>query len=474
MWEASGLFPDKLKKFEREIEDLQKEVENHEEILVDLQGYGSGIGRWGSVGRGRSKASSRSSKRENRPSRTNERTGRGSRRERDPYVDDGNERAADGEDSSSSSRRSEDGEEEVDEDEDEDEEDVAGDVSGRNAPAPDAAHVSTLGLNMPRHRDVSATPPRSALRRVQLTGVIEQQAQVTRSTTPLLPGPESPKTTKNEKPRFRFRKGVKAYINEYFDYKVDQLVDEKVEKRLALERSKEPSRAPASGVSNRNVRFPEGVKPADLSPPGPLRSAHLKPNSKRLVAKVAQPQRPQASKIRTGSPYRARPRMPAPALYRVGSSRPEAPTSRGKSGVPDVVVGVEPKVGNLGAEERGGQEEGWVDDVEEEEQGKEYIDEEAEVVEDGASDADSMGPNDGFSDADADVYKDSQSMARIRDFGPAPDANAFGAVQATVEDDVTSNGTSVDPVQLVRDLWPNPAPRRPLKRRHGFINARTV
>lgn len=435
MWEASGLFPDQLKKFEREIEDLQKEVENHEEILVDLQGYGSGIGRWGSVGRERSKASSRGSKRDNRPSRSNRTTSRGSRWERELYADVGNEGAADG-DSISSSRRSEDGDEEVDEDEDEED-------------------VSTPGLNMPRHRDVSAAPPRSALRRVQLTGVIEQQPQVTRSTTPLLPGPESPKSTKNEKPRFRFRKGVKAYINDYFDYKVDELVEKKVEERLALERSKEPSRAPASGVSNRNVRFPEGVKPADLSPPGPLRSAHLKPNNKHPVPKVAQPRRPQASRVRTGSPYLARPGMPAPALYRVGSSRPGAPASRVKSRVPDVVVGVEPKVGNLGAEERGGQEEGWVDEVEEEEE-NEYIDEDAEVIEDGASDADSMVPNDGFSDADDDVYKDIQSMARIRDFGPAPDANAFGALQATVEDDVTSNGTSVDPVQLVRDLWPNP------------------
>lgn len=395
-WEVSRLFPDTLKKFEKEIEKLQKEVEDHEEILVDLQGYGSGIGRWGSVAAGRSKASSRGSKREDGPSRVNRKTSRGNRRGRDPNVDDGEEEAADSGEGNSSSKRSEyeDGEEE------------SGQVSSMNAPARDAANVSRPRLSIPRHRDASAVPPRSALKRGQ------DPPQVSRRTIPLLPGPESPKTIEKEKPRFRFRKGIKAYMNDFLDYKVNELVDYKVEKRLALERSREPSRGLAPGLVNRSIKFSEKV---EISIPEPRRASPKITKNKRSVPQIAQPVRPRSSRVRRSSPYRARARIPAPALYRVKSSRREKATSRAKTPVSEVVDD-EPEVGNLDTDGRGGQDHDWVDDVQEEEEGKEYIDEDAqdaEEVEEPGSGAVSLTPNDGFPDADDDLYQDIRSMARI-------------------------------------------------------------
>lgn len=457
-------------------------MENHEEILVDLQGYGSGIGRWGSVGNGRPKASQRGSRRVNGLSRSNRRTSGENKKGRNPLVDKGDEDAAASEDSRSSSRRTENGEAEDGKEEEEDKaegEEERGNVSGRKAPAQVATRVS-----IPRHRDVSVAPPRSALRRTRPAGGVEQGPEVPRFLTPVSVGPESPKTIKKEKPRFHFRNGVKAYINDLFEYKVDELVDQKVEKRLALRQSREPTRAPASGVSKRNVTFPEGVKPADLSSPKAKRPAPIKANSKRPVAKVPQPAGPKSSRVRSSSVYWARNRTPTPALYRVGNTRKGERSATPKSALPKVVV-KEPLLGILAAEERGGTQEEWIDDVEEEEtingpagSAGTYISEVAEV-EDGAGAGPSSAPTHGVTNANRGVYPDIPDAARIGDFDPGPDAATFAALYAGIPDDITSDGESVDPLQLVRGLWPNlgphrpdPAPRRPLIKRHGFVNTR--
>jgi len=445
-WEASGLFPDKLRKFEGEIENLQREVENHEEVLVDLQGYGSGIGRWGSVGGGRSKETSKASQMDDGPSRTPRWT-IGGRRRKDPKVHDGEEEAAGSEDSSSSSRRSGDEEEEEEEEDNNDDEveeggkEEVGQIRGRNASGQDTANMSRPRLSMPRHRDAVA-PPRSALKRPQNA---EAPSPATRSIVPLLPASESPTITKKQKPRYRFRKGIKAYMNDLFKYKVDKLVDEKVERRLAHERSQEPGRAAASGLSNKSIKFSEEVEKVLIDVPEPMSPSVYKTTDKRSVAKAAQPERPRASMVRESTPFRARTRAPTPAPYRVGSTgrRNRSPPPRSPPPKHDDDDLVE---GDGDAEERGGAEDEWVDDQEEEwvdyEEVEEkiiyqtqnawnagtYIDEDADEADEGARDATSVVANHGSSDPDADadegVYQDIRDMARRRESEVEPDAVA--------------------------------------------------
>lgn len=435
-------------------------MEDHEEVLVDLQGYGSGIGSWGSVGGGKSKDSSR-----------------GRRRERKRYVDDGDDEAADSEHSRSSSQRSD--------DEEEEEEKEGRQAGGRNGPARGAATASRPKVSNPQRPQAPAAPPRSALTRAQAARADEQTyhpGQVSRRMIPLSTGPESPKTTK-EKPRFRFRRGLKAYMNDFLDYKVDELVEYKVEKRLALGRSQEPGSGPALGLVNGRIKFVEDVDAIGISVPGPMKPLPKKVVNKRPVPKVAHPERPRASKGRQSSRYRVMPMAHVPALYRVGrSSRRRTRSPPAKSRIPEVVVD-EPDKGNPDAEERGGKEEEWVDDDVEE---PKHTTHPAKAqpphiswdIPHEASDADSMAPNDGFSDADDDVHKDIGSVAaRIREFRPAPDAAAFNALRATVEEAESSDDASVDPEKLVRDLWPRLGPpRRPLglNKRHGFVEVRTV
>lgn len=480
----------RLRKFEGEIESLQREVENHEEVLVDLQGYGSGIGRWGSVGGGRSKDSSKVSQMDDRPSRTSGWT-IGGRRRKDPKVHDGEEEAADSEDSISSSRRSEDGVEDDDEEEEGKFEEV-GQNRGRNAPGQDTANVSTPRLSMPRHRDVLVAPPRSAMKRPQNDAGAPSPA--TRSIVPLLPASESPPTTRKEKPRFRFRRGIKAYMNDLFEYKVDKLVDEKVERRLAHERSQEPGGAAASGLSTKSIKFSEEVEKVLIGVPEPMSPSIYKSADKRSAAKVPQPQQPRASTIRRSSPGPARTRAPTPAPNRVGRTgrQNRSPPPRSPPPEHDDNDFVE---GDGDAEERGGAEDDWVDDQEEEwvdyEEVEEkilnqtqnawnagtYINEDADEADEGARDATSVVANYGSSDANADdgVYQDIRDMARRRESQPEPDAaTAASALHATVEDDATSDDASVDPEKPVRDLWPGRGPRRPLRGGHGFVHVRTV
>lgn len=435
-------------------------MEDHEEVLVDLQGYGSGIGSWGSVGGGKSKDSSR-----------------GSRRGRKTYVDDGDDDAADGEHSRSNSQRS-------DDEEEEEEKKESGQAGGRNGPARGAATASRPKVSSPQRREAPAVPPRSALTRVQAARADEayHPGQVSRRMIPLSSGPESPKTTK-EKPRFCFRRGLKAYINEFLDYKVDELVEDKVEKRLALERSQEPSSGPASGLVSSTIKFVEDVDAVGFSVPGPMKPWPKKVVNKRPVPEVAQPERPRASKGRPSSRHRLIPMAHVPALYRVGGSsrrRTRSPPAV-KSWVPEVAVD-EPELGNPDAEERGGIVEEWVDDdVEDPEQTTHPAKTQPQHISwdipREPSDADSMAPNDGLSDADDDVHKDTGSVAPVRDFGPAPDAAASNALHATVEEAESSDDAGVDPEKLVRDLWPRLGPsRRPLtvNKRHRFVDVRTV
>lgn len=466
-------------------------MENHEEVLVDLQGYGSGIGRWGSVGGGRSKDSSKASQMDDGPSRTSRWT-IGGRRRKDPKVHDGEEEAADSEDSISSSRRSEDGVEDDDEEEEGKIEEEVGHNRGRNAPGQDTANVSTPMLSMPRHRDVLVAPPRSAMKRPQNDAGAPSPA--TRSIVPLLPASESPPTTKKEKPRFRFRRGIKAYMNDLFEYKVDKLVDEKLERRLAHERSQEPGGAAASGLSTKSIKFSEEVEKELVDIPEPMSPSVYQTTDKRSVAKVAQAERPRPSNVRESPPFRATTRAPTPAPYRVGSTaRPSrSPPPKSLPPTHDATDHVE---GDRDAEERGGQEEEWVDDQEEEwvdyEEVEEkifnqtqnawnagtYINGDADEADGGARDATSVVADYGSSDANADdgVYQDIRDMARRRERDAEPDAaTATSALHATVEDDATSDDPSVDPVKLVKDHWPGRGPRRPLRGGHGFVHVRTV
>ena len=455
-------------------------MENHEEILVDLQGYGSGIGMWGSVGGRRPKISARRSQRRNGPSRSNRRPSRGNKKSKKPYVEEEDEEAAEDDESTSSSRRSENGGEEEDEEEDAEDAGERGRVSSRNAPARKSANASRPGPSILRQPDASSAPPRPAMKGTKTARVVEPQ--VSRRETPLVPGPESPETTKKEKPRYRFRRGIKAYLNEFLEYKVDELVDYKVEERLAFERSREQSMAPASGPVNRSIKFSEDAK-SGLPEPG--KRSIYKPRNQLSVPTVAQPSlpkasqpgRPRASRVRPASPYRVRLREPPPALYRAKSSGRANATSGAKSGVAEG-VNDGPTMGPPDAKERGGVEDEWVDDVDEEDIINDYLDYKGEPIngdaEEAGEDARSTTADDGFPDEDAGVYKNNRPTACIRDFGQGPDAAAFTVLHATVEEDVTSDDASVDAAKLVRDLWPKLGPRRPLNKRHGFVDVRTV